>query len=181
MDMDWTSLWPPPSAVRASIYLHDIMSNVVACWISMYLHTEWSCTHKIVVIYLHDVMDPHVMLHVIIEINDLSEHSVNQLLVKENWKLTIFPKNVISMLTSMQIHTHVHVDAPTVQWPWTCRVMLYSNPIRLGWQDMTGISNSDPSLSPQPMVTVQWSFLAKSSHCMKDGLYKYFYSGLYIS
>ncbi len=55
----------------------------------MYLHAELSCTHMIVVIYIHDVMHPHVMLHVFsIEITDLSEQSVSQLKECEGMTLT---------------------------------------------------------------------------------------------
>ena len=81
--------------------LHEL-GHVIACWESMYLHAEKSCTHMIVVIYLHDVMHPHVMLHLFTwQKMHVFTWSVSQL--KENRKLTIFQKK-----------WHFHVSA----WHW---------------------------------------------------------------
>ena len=55
-------------SVRATIYLHDTLSHlitwmihVVACWIFMYWHAEYSCTHMIVATYVHDQSNYHAL------------------------------------------------------------------------------------------------------------------------
>ncbi len=45
------------------IWSHDCV-HVVACWIFMCSHDEYSCTHMILVTYLHDSMCSHETLHV---------------------------------------------------------------------------------------------------------------------